>query len=240
MRHVPLPRMLLSLLLTVVAALTLAPATARADDPPGWVVEEPAAADGPQARRLAVIVSGDGGWADLDRDLAELLQARGVAVVGIDALHYFWTRRTPDQAAADIAAVVDSAMTRWGRDEVILIGFSFGASVLPAIANRLPPDLKGKVVSAALLTSYTWANWEIHVGGWFRDEPDDHATDVLPEARALPMPLLCIYGTDETAKSVCPLLADVATVESRPGGHHFDKNYPALADSILRHADGGR
>ena len=44
---------------------------------------------------------------------------------------------------------------------------------------------------------------------------------------------LCIYGDDET-DSVCPLLpAGPATLDKRPGGHHFDRDYVSIAREIL-------
>ncbi|MEE9877952.1 MAG: hypothetical protein PBU97_16320 [Stenotrophomonas maltophilia] len=42
-----------------------------------------------------MFVSGDGGWAGLDKDVASSLNEHGVAVVGIDSLRYFWSERTP-------------------------------------------------------------------------------------------------------------------------------------------------
>ena len=46
-------------------------------------------------KTFAVIISGDGGWASIDKSLAEARAADGIPSVGLDALHYFWTRRTP-------------------------------------------------------------------------------------------------------------------------------------------------
>ena len=42
---------------------------------------------------LAVILSGDGGWASIDRDLGNTFVDRGLAVVGLNSLRYFWTPR---------------------------------------------------------------------------------------------------------------------------------------------------
>ena len=50
-------------------------------------------------RALAILVSGDGGWRDLDKTMGEWLSTKGVHVVGLDALHYFWSKRTPQQLA---------------------------------------------------------------------------------------------------------------------------------------------
>ena len=47
---------------------------------------------------FAIMISGDGGWAGLDRDIARAFVARGIPVVGLDSLRYFWHARTPEQA----------------------------------------------------------------------------------------------------------------------------------------------
>ncbi|MGH8506085.1 MAG: AcvB/VirJ family lysyl-phosphatidylglycerol hydrolase, partial [Stenotrophobium sp.] len=56
------------------------------------VIELPAAAvpSNANADTLAVILSGDGGWADLDKSVGKALSQKGVAVVGVDSLRYFW------------------------------------------------------------------------------------------------------------------------------------------------------
>ena len=48
---------------------------------------------------LAIVISGDGGWRDLDKTMAEAMQREGVSVIGIDALRYFWSEKTPQQIA---------------------------------------------------------------------------------------------------------------------------------------------
>jgi type IV secretory pathway VirJ component len=42
-----------------------------------------------------VLISGDGGWASIDKGIAKALVARGVPVAGLDSLRYFWSERTP-------------------------------------------------------------------------------------------------------------------------------------------------
>src|SRR5262249_17490997 len=51
---------------------------------------------------FAVLLSGDGGWAGLDKDVAAALAAQKIPVVGVDSLRYFWQPRTPDALAADL------------------------------------------------------------------------------------------------------------------------------------------
>jgi len=76
----------------------------------------------PAGNRLAVIVSGDGGWAAIDRELGNRLVARGIAVVGLDSLKYFWRKRDPDSAAQDFARVLRHYMRVWQRNELFLVG----------------------------------------------------------------------------------------------------------------------
>ena len=51
---------------------------------------------------LVVFVSGDGGWAKIDKEMSKVLADNGMPVVGLNALQYFWTKRTPDAAASGI------------------------------------------------------------------------------------------------------------------------------------------
>ncbi len=70
------------------------------------VIEVPAQAGTASGDTFAIIMSGDGGWAGLDKEVALALSAPGIPVVGLDSLRYFWTARTPDGLAADIDRMI--------------------------------------------------------------------------------------------------------------------------------------
>lgn len=55
---------------------------------------------------VTLFYSGDGGWRDLDRDVAAEMAKRGYPVVGIDALRYFWQHKSPQQGAADLGQLM--------------------------------------------------------------------------------------------------------------------------------------
>jgi type IV secretory pathway VirJ component len=219
----------LAALVALVAAVPSLPASAAG---PSYLVDMPAGKPGGD---LAVILSGDGGWADLDRALARVLVKRGVAVVGFDCLKYFWRRRTPEAAAAAVADALRQRLVAWDKHRVLVMGFSFGAAVAPFVVNRLPRDVKDRVALVAMLTSNTWANWEVHVGDWLIDAKHDGWLPVAPEAKRVSGTLLlCVYGRNEKEVSVCPLLDGPGReVIALPGGHHFDGNYEKLADFLL-------
>jgi type IV secretory pathway VirJ component len=76
---------------------------------------------------LAIVISGDGGWRDLDKTVAESLQKDGVSVIGIDSLRYFWSAKTPEQTSHDLTRVIQAYSARWHSEHIALIGYSFGA-----------------------------------------------------------------------------------------------------------------
>ena len=204
------------------------------------LVELPAS---PHGHLLAIVFSGDGGWRDLDKTIAEKLQSAGVSVVGWDSLRYFWSHKSPEQTARDLGAVIDTYSARWGTSKVALIGYSFGAGVLPFAYDRLSPEAKQHVVQLSLLGFEPAADFEISLMGWLGAPP---TKDALPTEPALapinPSMIQCFYGKDES-DSLCPALAakhEVTVIETE-GGHHFNGDYDPLAQRILdgfRHRAG--
>lgn len=198
------------------------------------LIEVPAARDTPaNARRFAVVLSGDGGWAGLDREVAGALGARGIPVVGWSSLDYFWQARTPEGGGGDLARVLRHYLSTWGRDQVLLIGYSLGADVLPFFASRLPPDLLAHVELVALLGPSRETAFEFHLTDWIGGSSGTQLP-VLPEVRKLAgRPLLCLYG-DEESDSLCPLIRPpLGEAVSFSGAHHFGGGYEAVADRIL-------
>jgi type IV secretory pathway VirJ component len=183
---------------------------------------------------MAVVLAGDGGWRDIDKTISESLQARGVSVVGWDSLRYFWREKTPDQTAADLTAVLETYERKWKADKIALVGYSFGADVLPFVYDRLRPELKRKVVLVSLLGLESKADWEITVTGWLGEPPSDAATEIAPAMAQMPDGLIqCFYGVEEH-ESACPSL-DPKTVEliEMSGGHHFGHDYQFLTNKIM-------
>jgi type IV secretory pathway VirJ component len=186
------------------------------------------------SKLMAIVLSGDGGWRDLDRTIAEDLQARGVPVVGWDSLRYFWSKKTPAETADALDALIGTFTDKWHADKVALIGYSFGADVLPFAYNRLSQASRSHVVLIALLGFSKAADFQITLAGWLGEPPGPDALPTVPEAAKIPPSmLLCFYGRQED-DTACPTLAQrgVETIGTA-GGHHFDGNYTALAEQIL-------
>jgi type IV secretory pathway VirJ component len=195
------------------------------------MVEVPVAGSG---KRFAVLLSGDGGWAGIDKELAAALATQGIPVAGFDSLRYFWKARTPEGLAVDLDRLIRYYAARWQRPEVILIGYSQGADVLPFAVNRLPASTRSTVKLTALLGLAQKASFEFHFSNWLGPSGDK---PILPEARRLSAAdTLCVQG-DRERDSLCPKLAPAhARVLVMKGDHHFGGEYQKLARMIVEAA----
>jgi type IV secretory pathway VirJ component len=72
---------------------------------------------------------------------------------------------------------------------------------------------------------------------WLGESSSDTALPLLPEVQKLKgMKILCFYGTEEGDTLCKDLKPELATVIPLKGGHHFDGNYSAMAQTILNAA----
>lgn len=158
------------------------------------LIEFPVARAAPDAP-LVVLLSSDGGWARLDQELVAEFRARGIPTVGLNSLRYFVTPRTPEGATADLVRIVDHYRRAWGRDRVLLVGYSFGADALPFLVNRLPERLRGKVDGLVLLAFWAHASFAFTPADWLGVVLPGRSYPSLPEARRITdLPILCITG----------------------------------------------
>lgn len=188
----------------------------------------------PTRDTMAVIYSGDGGWRDIDSEVAANLQSDGIPVVGVDSLRYFWSERTPEETSADLGTIMRTYQKRWKVRHVLLVGYSFGADVLPAAFNGLSDKLKARVPQLSLLAVSHQVDYEISVSGWLGASGGQGAGDPLDDIKRIdPTRVQCFYGADEEDDACRDLVGSpVETVELQ-GGHHFDGDYPALAKQIV-------
>ena len=219
------------------------------------LVEVPARRPG--SRTLVVMISGDGGWASLDRDIGNVLADSGLAVVGLNALQYFWDRKTPDATAAAVTRIIRHYLGAWDKDDVVLAGYSRGAEVLPFVADRLPPDLRARVRLVVLVAPARHTNFRFHPEDLLFDVRHADDVPVVPEIERLGWAhLIWFYGEDET-DSACPAVRDAGrekreaegrdssrhrlpapppewTAVALPGGHHFEGAYREIGWRILQ------
>ena len=182
---------------------------------------------------LAIVISGDGGWAGFDKSLAEALQAKGVDVIGWDSLRYFWQERTPQSVATDLNKVIAYYLEHWSDKKLYLLGFSQGADVLPFVLPLLEPSGKAALARVALISPEHFAQFEFHIGNWVHST--DSGRELLPALRNLQgFDILCLYGSGDKA-TVCPELGDDSQIKAHgfKGGHHLTIDIPEMVSLLL-------
>ena len=200
---------------------------------------------------LTILYSGDGGWADLDKQLGTVFAERGIPVLGINSFKYFWRDRSPDVAAQQLDALIATSLAKYHKQRIWLVGFSFGADALPSLIDRLPASTRARITQLVLLSPSRDVTFEIQFEGYMMAQGRIKAFvktiaekfNQVPHYAALPrvvalhdqFPVACYYGLDEEGDSLCTQagLPAWVKVDGRPGGHHFKEGYVALATELI-------
>jgi type IV secretory pathway VirJ component len=194
-----------------------------------------------QSDTMAILYTGDGGWQATDRGLAQILADHGIPVLGLNTLRYFWSRRTPQESAADFSRLAENYLNLWHKKKLIVIGYSFGADVLPFILSRVPESLLTRVELLALLAPTRSVDLEFHLSQWFSGRAPAAAKPVLPELvklRSLNILAFCGKRDGETlCRDLPPGLAKTVLLHA---GHRFDRQYKVIAQDILEQIRSGQ
>ena len=183
---------------------------------------------------FAVLLSGDGGWAGIDKEVARALAERGLPVVGWDTLRYFWSPRTPQGVARDLDRTLQYYATAWNRHHALLIGYSQGADVLPFALNRLPDAARRMIQTTTLLGLGRNAAFEFHLSNWVGPAT---GLPILPEYQKLSRAnTVCVFGTGDKDSLCADFAPGTPGIFELTGGHHFDGDYDGLARLILKFA----
>ena len=189
---------------------------------------------------VLIFLSGDGGWMELDQEVASHLHDAGVAVVGWSTLRYFWGERTPAEFRRDLARVAGALPEEM---PAFAGGYSFGAEVI-AVTLSKPEDRTGalgRIPGLILLAPGRYATFEVSPLDWIfaSAAPTAHPVrEALDDSAGLAV--LCLES-GAPADSGCPQ-------EARPGlmrvhlrgSHHFGGDYAALARRIAAFMSGAR
>src|SRR6185369_12197491 len=194
------------------------------------------AAQGTPANRVAIIITGDGGWAGLDIAVADQLARRGIDVVGLSSVKYFWQTRKPGEATDALMRIVGHYAAAHPLADFVVMGYSFGAALSPVLINRLPDGARERITAQVLISPDAEAVFEIHVGDWFGSTQHEGAIPILPDIEKTKVPVICVHGADEGADSFCRMLVGMPNVRQLelPGGHHYNGDYDKLGASIFK------
>ncbi|MEO8146897.1 MAG: AcvB/VirJ family lysyl-phosphatidylglycerol hydrolase [Bacteroidia bacterium] len=182
---------------------------------------------------LAIIISGDGGWTDFDQSIADGLAQQQIPSAGLSSLKYFWERKNPSQSSADLLKLIQYYSSIWKRNKIVLVGYSYGADVMPFMASRLPLEVQNNIQCVALLSPSATVDFEFHVSSWFNSS-EDNSVATKPEIEKLdPKKLLIVYGSDENNDVIKTLNPSAARILKVPGGHHYNDNVEKVTEAIM-------
>lgn len=185
--------------------------------------------DGP----VALLISGDGGWYSFEQHIADHLADQGIPTLGLDSKKYFWNRKTPEETAGDMANVISYYSKLLGKERIMLIGYSLGAEIVPFIANRLPEEMKSKIVSSVLLSPDTYTDFEIHISNMMGMGNRQNTYNVIDEIiKMQALPTLIIFGDGEKSKVPGLLTGTAVKISVIPGDHHYKFNLPLIMQTM--------
>jgi type IV secretory pathway VirJ component len=183
---------------------------------------------------LLFYISGDGGFNKFSTNLCEALNKDDYDVVGLNARTYFDDKKTPEQTTVDITNFLSKKLTGRKNRQVVFIGYSFGADVLPFVLNRLPANFQDKVKTSFLLASSGSTDFEIHWSDIFGGSTK-RSMDVVAEINQLQNKKIVIMdGSDDRNLNRKKITLNKFTFVVLPGGHHFDGDIDEIVKEITK------
>jgi type IV secretory pathway VirJ component len=180
-------------------------------------------------------ITGDGGFNTFSTDLCKSLNKKGYDVSALSAKSYFWNTKTPEQTATDVNNYLIKKMGGRKNQQVVLIGYSFGADVLPFIINRLSKNIYESVIASFFMASSGSTDFEIHWSDIFGGNKK-RSMDVVTEINKLTAEnIVIIDGSDEETPGLNKISLKKYIHEVLPGGHHFEGDTEQLTRIILKH-----
>lgn len=175
---------------------------------------------------FVLLFSGDGGWKTIDQSITANLKEKKVPVVALNIMKYLWSEKRPLQIAKDLELLIDTYLKKWNKQNVVIIGYSMGAEVLPFALNLTNIYYLAKVKDLILIAPSQRTLFKIKMKNYIVD--DNEGQEVFPEIRRLKLSnKYCIC--DDKKYSLCNLGLDgMMEYSVLRGGHHFDGDFRPL------------
>nr|WP_220417481.1 virulence factor [Dyadobacter frigoris] len=142
-------------------------------------------------------------------------------------------KKTPEKSAEDIIKSINYYMKKWNRKSFVLLGYSFGASIVPFIASRMSQNLLDDNLGFICLSPDLSTDFEIHLTDMLHVGKNTGQYDVLEElVKIKSIEPILIFGTEEETYAKNIFKKSGFKMILIQGDHHFDKNFHALAQNI--------
>ncbi|MEO6868014.1 MAG: AcvB/VirJ family lysyl-phosphatidylglycerol hydrolase, partial [Ginsengibacter sp.] len=119
--------------------------------------------------------------------------------------------------------------------KIVLMGYSFGADVLPFVLSRLPKNILDVVEASFIMASSGSTDFEIHWMDMFGSNKK-RSMDVVEEINKITnQKIVIINGSDDNDFEVNRIRLKKYTLIVLPGGHHFDGDTNEIVEKIIKY-----
>lgn len=183
---------------------------------------------------IIFFISGDAGFNTFTKSLGTDLHTLGYDVFALDTKAYFWNKKTPEQTSLEIENYIKQQLQGRKNQQVVLLGFSFGADVTPFVYNRFTPDLKEKIQKVFIIGPSKSNDFKIHLDEYFGVEPKG-SLQVIPEINEMgTVPVMVVLSDFEFTRFPYKTITLGANYHWKHivGNHHYGNNTQMLAKFI--------
>ena len=120
-----------------------------------------------------------------------------------------------------------------GRKKIMLIGYSFGAGVMPFVFNLLPADASAQIVNSSLLSPGTHTGFEIHLSVMPGAGFSGGESVVAAINKITAKPLTLIFGEGENSFPLNHLKNKNYVSIILKGGHYYDGDEAKLCNTVI-------
>jgi type IV secretory pathway VirJ component len=184
---------------------------------------------------LVFYISGDGGYTSFTEGVCTAINKAGYKITALNSKSYFDDQKTPQQTTNDIVSYLNDQFSKRKDQRFIFVGYSFGADIVPFVANLLPDTVKKKLVSVVLLSPSTSTDFETHIWDMLGGNKK-RSRDVVTEINKMgALKTAIIYGADDTDFPFNKILLKNYSNNKLLGGHHFDGNKDEVAKTVMKY-----
>ncbi|GAB3412571.1 AcvB/VirJ family lysyl-phosphatidylglycerol hydrolase [Niabella aquatica] len=182
---------------------------------------------------LICYFSGDGGFNAFSNTICDDLSKNGYLVIALNSKSYFWKKKTPQQTAAFIEPYIQKYLKEQKQPSVVLMGYSFGADVMPFVYNSLPKTVQKVTNKILLLAPSPTTDFEVHMldmaGG-----VGVYNMDVASEINKIQDAEVYLINSTKSDFPVNKVKIKNAYTTVIKGNFHFDKDPKAVLSSVYR------
>ena len=184
---------------------------------------------------LIIYLTGDGGWNNFSKNMANEFEKQGYGVVSLNSLKYFMDEKSPAGFANDIALLSEYYLKEWNKTSLIIVGYSFGADVASFLPANLSSQIKEKIKKVVLLSPSASTDFVVRISDLLGFSDNENGKFLVqPEIEKSQLPVVCIFGKKETLLLKKYLKNDdLVSVYELPGHHEYNDNFNEVVKIII-------